>query len=628
MLIAALFVLLFLSPALPAQDRGEPYRVLVLHSHRSSLPANTDWYNGIVRGFASAPDLRIEIDVEAPDLMRVDDADYVAELHRSYGLKYLDYMPDLVITTYTAAFTFLLKYGEALFSGVPIVFCDPDGRIVGAHKLPATMTGVAFNPDIAGTVELALALHPDTERVAVIVGAGAQGQWYGRLAEQAFQSLETRPDILWLKGLPSDELSEAVSRLPTRTVILYLIQYFDRAGNAYTPRSILRDVVDVAAVPTYGLWDTLIGTGIVGGRLITVEEDAFRAAQMGVRILRGEAPQAIPVVNRLDNPAIFDAPALARWRIDEDRLPAGSRIRNRQPSLLQEHTGAIATGALVIALQGVLIAALFLNRRRLHRTERALRDEHTRGKQTMSDMIALRATLARYGKQRSLGAMATAIAHEINQPLIAIQNYAQAAKRRLGSSDDQTPKLLALVEKIEGQANRAGEITHKVRAFINTKQVTLEPLPLSTTLQAAVGLMELETERRGCLIDCTCAGDLPAVLADGLQVQLVLVNLLQNAIQSVCGDEASDRCVRVHAERINGEVQVCVSDRGPGVPSEQVDAIFEPLYSAKSGGMGMGLSICQDIVDAHGGRLWYAPSPAGGAMFCFTLRVASHDKNT
>jgi signal transduction histidine kinase len=140
--------------------------------------------------------------------------------------------------------------------------------------------------------------------------------------------------------------------------------------------------------------------------------------------------------------------------------------------------------------------------------------------------------------------------------------------------------------------------------------------------------MELETERRGCLIDCTCAGDLPAVLADGLQVQLVLVNLLQNAIQSVCGDEASDRCVRVHAERINGEVQVCVSDRGPGVPSEQVDAIFEPLYSAKSGGMGMGLSICQDIVDAHGGRLWYAPNPAGGAMFCFTLRVASHDKNT
>ena len=121
---------------------------------------------------------------------------------------------------------------------------------------------------------------------------------------------------------------------------------------------------------------------------------------------------------------------------------------------------------------------------------------------------------------------------------------------------------------------------------------------------------------------------LPAVLADGLQVQLVLVNLLQNAIQSVCGDEASDRCVRVHAEKINGEVQVCVSDRGPGVPSQQVEAIFEPLHSAKSGGMGMGLSICRDIIDAHGGRLWYAPNPAGGAIFCFTLHVASHDKNT
>ena len=625
---AALCVLLFLCPALPAQDRSEPYRVLVLHSHGSSLPANTDWHNGILRGLASAPDMQVQIDVEAPDLTRVDDADYVAELRRGYALKYRDYRPDLVIATYTPAFLFLLKYGEELFSGVPIVFCDPDGRIASAHKLPETMTGVTFNPDFVGTLELALALHPDTERVAVIVGTGAYGQWYEHLAEQAFQSLKTRPDVVWLKGLPSTELLEAVSRLPARTVILYLVQYQDRAGNFYTPHSILRDVVDVASVPTYGLWDTLIGTGIVGGRMITLEEDGFRAAQMGVRILRGEAPHAIPVVNRLHNPAIFDAPALARWRIDDDRLPAGSRIRNRQPSLLQEHPGAIATGALVIALQGVLIAALFVNWRRLQRTERALRDENARSKQTMSDMIALRATLARYGKQRSLGAMATAIAHEINQPLIAIQNYAQAAKRRLGIGNDQTSKLQALFEKIEGQATRAGDITHKVRAFISTKQVALEPLPLCATLREAVGMMELETERRGCVIDCMCVGEVPTVLADGLQVQLVLVNLLQNAIQSVCGDEASERRVCVHAERINGEVQVCVSDRGPGVPSDQVETIFEPLHSAKRGGMGMGLSICRDIIEAHGGQLWYEPNPAGGAMFCFTLRVASHDQNS
>lgn len=628
MRIAALFALLFISPALPAQDRGEPYRVLLLHSHGSSLPANTDWHNGILRGFASAPDMQVQIDVEAPDLTRVDDADYGAELRRSYALKYRDYRPELVIATYTPAFEFLFNYGEELFPGVPIVFCDADGRIVGAHKLPATMTGVTFNADIAGTLELALALHTDTERVAVIVGAGAYGQWYERLAEQAFQSLKTRPDVVWLKGLPSNELSEAVSRLPARTVILYLIQYRDRAGNAYTPQSILRDVVDVASVPTYGLWDTLIGTGIVGGRMITLEDDGFRAAQMGVRILRGEAPQAIPVVNRLHNPAIFDAPALARWHIDEDRLPAGSFIRNRQPSLLEEHPAAIATGGLVIALQGMLIAALFVNRRRLRLTEHALRDENARGKQTMHDMLALRARLARYGKQRSLGTMATAIAHEINQPLIAIQNYAQAAKRRLQGGNDDMPKLQALFEKIEAQANRAGTITHKVRALINTNEVSLGPLPLCTTLHEAVEMMELETERRGCRIDCASAGDLPAVLADGLQVQLVLVNLLQNAIQSVCGDEASDRCVRVHAEKINGEVEVCVSDRGPGVPPERVEVIFDPLYSAKSGGMGMGLSICRDIISAHGGRLWYAPNPAGGAMFCFTLRVANHDDNT
>ena len=85
--------------------------------------------------------------------------------------------------------------------------------------------------------------------------------------------------------------------------------------------------------------------------------------------------------------------------------------------------------------------------------------------------------------------------------------------------------------------------------------------------------------------------------------------------------------MRVHAEQIDDQIQVCVSDRGPGVLPEQVDAIFDPLYSARSGGMGMGLSICRNIIDVHGGQLRYAPNPAGGAMFCFTLRVASHDDN-
>jgi two-component system sensor kinase FixL len=141
--------------------------------------------------------------------------------------------------------------------------------------------------------------------------------------------------------------------------------------------------------------------------------------------------------------------------------------------------------------------------------------------------------------------------------------------------------------------------------------------------QEVIRLMEPESEARGCHIACESLADLPLVLADDLQVQLVLVNLLHNALHSVCEGQGSEKLVSIDVRELDDHaVQVSVMDRGVGVPSERIDDIFEPLYSGKKGGMGMGLAICRDIIDAHGGRIWYDPNPVGGAIFRFTLRKA------
>ncbi len=133
-------------------------------------------------------------------------------------------------------------------------------------------------------------------------------------------------------------------------------------------------------------------------------------------------------------------------------------------------------------------------------------------------------------------------------------------------------------------------------------------------------MIEPETANRKCRISYLPAGDLPSVLADSLQVQLVVVNLLQNSLQSVCSSYRYDKRIHIdlglHKDR---ELKVGVTDQGPGVPPDRVAEIFEPLYSSTSGGMGMGLAISKAIIEAHGGRLWYEPNPAGGAKFQFTL---------
>jgi C4-dicarboxylate-specific signal transduction histidine kinase len=329
------------------------------------------------------------------------------------------------------------------------------------------------------------------------------------------------------------------------------------------------------------------------------------------------------VVDRLQNPAIFDGVELVRWNIKENRVPAGSQIRHRPVSALDRYRTEILITVAVIFLQTGMIALLMLSRRRLRQAQTALRDEYARRTEVETFAGRLRARLARFSKQHSLGAMATSIAHEINQPLIAIQNYAQAAIRRLQTDSEEKPKLVELLAKIEGQAQRAGAITQRVRTLVNSNEPQLSPTPLSPLIDEVLRMMEPESEARGCRIACEPAADLPPVRADALQVQLVLVNLLNNALRSVSESGESSRLICIDVLPLDDrEVQISVTDKGPGVPPERVENIFEPLYSGASAGMGMGLAICRDIIGAHGGRIWYEPNPAGGAVFRFTLQTA------
>lgn len=606
-----LILALILSIAGPIAASGDavPFRVLILNSFRNSAPINEDWYNGLLRGFSLATDLRVEIDTEAPDLAHFTATDHIDDLIDFYRRNYHDRAPHLIVPTYTPALRFLLVHGEDLFPGVPMVFLGAESDFVAARQLPAHVTGTTLRADISGTLDLALNLHPEAKRVALIAGSGPHGRHMERQARKVLPAFEGRVEFIWLRGMPFDELLDAVMQLPEQTLILYLAQLQDRAGQAHVPRSTLRALAPAASAPIYGLWDTLLGHGIVGGRMVTVEEDGFLAAQMALRVLRGEAPAAVPVVARRVNPAIVDGRELVRWRIDEDRLPSGSEIRHRPLPIWEVYRGEIIVTLAVIILQGFLIVALVVSRQRL--------------RQAQGVAAGLRNRLTRFGRERSLSTMATAVAHEINQPLIAIQNYAQAARRYLQSGIDAKPKLVELVTKIDGQVERAGAITQRVRAVVNRTEPQLSPVALAPTLAEVVALLEPEARSRGCRILCE-PGDPPAVLADGLQIQLVMVNLLQNALRAVCSGDRFDKTVIVDVRPgSDRHLQVSIIDRGPGIAPEKAADIFEPLYSGSDGGMGLGLALCQTIIDAHGGRLWYQPNPSGGAIFRFSLRIAA-----
>ena len=620
--ILALSLLVSASASAPAPPATK--RILVLQSYRAAMPINSQFLAGIAAGLDLPIGVPVEIDTESLDLSRIHDEEYVRRLVGVYELKYHANPPDLIIAAHMPAARFLLDHRRELFPGIPIVFCSRELPSVDVEQLPPEVTGIRSKHDVAGTVELMSRLHPKMEHIAVILGSSSLDAGWEYDIENAVRPLEPDRKVVWLRGLPLPELINAVRALPPHTAILYVIQLGDRDGNSYVPRKVVQAVSEAANAPVYGLWDTLMGAGIVGGRLISIDQQSIAAGKIARRILLGEAPATIPVVRMERNDVSVDARQLKRWNIDQHLLPEGSHILYRERSLWEQHRDAILLASGLIVLQALWIAVLLWNRNRLRLAQNSLRKESHLRAQSEEVTRRLQTRLGAADKQSTLGALAGRIAHEVNQPLIAIKNYAQAARRYVPPDSTTGGKLAELVAEMEGEADRAGTIIRKIRTLLGSGQVDAIPVELDPVLKEVIAVMKSEADGHGCRIDYRVAAPVPVVLADALQVQLVMVNLLRNAMEAAVsydrnGDESVSITVGETADRM---VQVSVADTGPGVPADEVEDIFEPLYSRKEAGMGVGLATCRTIIEAHDGRIWCTPNPAGGAIFHFTIPVA------
>jgi signal transduction histidine kinase len=622
--LRVLSLLLLVLASASASSLSEPTRILVLQSFRNAMPVNSDFFAGIREGLDQPTHIPVEIDSEDLDLSRINDEEYVQKLVEIYALKYRTSPPNLIITTHTTATRLLLNHRNELFPGVPIVFCAAELSSEELEQLPPDVTGVTSKGDFAGTLKLMSRLHPDMRQIALILGGSDLDTSREQDLRKALRPFETRFEVIWLRGLPLPELIESARASPPHTAILYVVQFGDRNGVSYVPRKVVQAVCENASAPVYGLWDTLMGTGIVGGRLIPIEQEGVMAGKIARRILLGEAPASIPVVRMEQNPVVVDAQQLERWDIDERLLPDGSRILNREPSVWQEHRNAILIASGLIVLQALWIAALLWNRKRLQRMQTSLTLECGRRAQAEELSRRLQKRLGLADKQSTLGALAGRIAHEINQPLIALKNYAQAAQRYVPPESTNGGKLSELLAEMEGEADRAGTIIRKIRRLLSSGHVDTGPVDLDPVLKEVLALMEPEADAHGCRIDYRVIGPGPIVQADTLQVQLVMVNLLRNAMEASASDahEGGASISVTVGEAADRMVEVSVTDSGPGVPADEVEDIFESLYSTKEAGMGVGLATCRTIVEAHGGRIWCTPNPAGGAIFHFTIPAA------
>ena len=220
----------------------------------------------------------------------------------------------------------------------------------------------------------------------------------------------------------------------------------------------------------------------------------------------------------------------------------------------------------------------------------------------------------------TMGEMAAAMAHEINQPLAAIVNYASAGKRMLKSDESDIDAVTSALDSIGTQAHRAGEIIRRLRNFVKPEIVSRETASLSTIVEEIRPLAELDARANNIVLEIDVPEDLPDIEADQLQIQQVILNLLRNGIDSMSEVNPEDRQLVLTACKVpDGDIRVDVIDRGHGISEEVGCNLFNTFFTTKQSGMGMGLAICKTIVQSHGGTLSYSNNLSAGATFSVTL---------
>jgi signal transduction histidine kinase/ABC-type uncharacterized transport system substrate-binding protein len=581
---------------------SEPWRVLLLHSSSYAL---SPWSN-------IAATFRAELVKRSPRPLDIHDISFDVLRYQGRPQEegpFVEYLRalfserkvDLVVPIGVPAATFLQRHRSLLFSTVPMLIVGAaDGRIPDATLTPID-TAVATLIDIPSEIENILRLRPDTKDIVILGGQSPADQYWLSELRRHVRPFEERVNFVWLDSLPFDEMLRRAAALPEHAVIYLFLLSVDARGVPYSEDRALDLVRAVAAVPICGIGDYQVGRGIVGGPVVQSDAIGGRAAGVALRILGGEAPSEIKIPP-VEFSSTYDWRELRRWGMAESLLPAGSVVRFREPGVWEQYRWLILLAAAAIVAQALLIAGLFYQRRQRRVAE-------VEARRRMGE-------LALVNRRAAIGEMSASLAHEIKQPLSAIVMSGDAGVRWLARQPPNPEEAAAALKQIVADAYRANQLLESIRAMFKKDEQSRSLLDVNDVVREVLMLLRIELDEHDVTVRTALSDGAPRVMGNRIQLQQVVLNLARNAIDAMDAVGERSRLLKVASAATDAdEFVVTIEDNGPGIVPDILDRLFEPFVTTKSGGMGMGLSICRSIVEAHGGRLSAAPAKPHGVRF-------------
>jgi signal transduction histidine kinase len=527
--------------------------------------------------------------------------DYLANLFKARKL-------DLIVTIGAPATFFVQKYREQFFPSTPLVIGGPEQRAIDYSKLTSNEAPVAVTLNFKGWIENILQVLPDTTHIAWAVGASPLERFWTEEFRRVSQSFPDTISFEYFNDLRFEEMLERVSKLPPHSAIFFVDLRIDGAGVPLDRDSVLPRLRAVTNAPIFSYVENYLGQGIVGGPMMSTAEVGRRMAEAAVRILKGEVPGDLKIPPLASAVPQYDWRELQRWNIREDRLPAASVVRFREPTVWQQYRSQVALVVGLILLQGALISGLLFERRRRVHAEIQAR---TRS-----------AELAHINRFSTAGELTATIAHELNQPLGAILTNIETAELMVKSPAPDLHEIGEILADIRRDDVRASEVIGRLRSMLKKAPFELQNFDLNDIARETMRLLSaLAIAREVDLTSFITPTPLP-IKGDEIQLQQVIVNLIVNAMDAMSDMPSAERRIKVATTRDGPTACLFVSDVGPGIRLDQLKQVFESFFTTKPQGIGMGLSIARTIVEAHGGQLSVENEPGRGATFCIRLALA------
>src|SRR3954447_3955997 len=597
---------------LPGPVAAEPAQrsVLVLEQSSAGLPFNTALASAIRSTINAGSKSPISFYSEHLDANRFFGPEYENEFVQFLKAKYRERHIDVVIVVGVSALDFIARRREQLWPSVPVVFAAIDEAAMSRRTLPNNVTGATMQLTLQDMVKVARIVMPNLNAVAM-VGDPLERQTSFRHFADEIPAVAAQLKIVNLMDLPLAELAKRLAVLPDNTAVIYTGIYFTSDGVSYIPAELTSQIAEWANRPVVVTASSYLNKGAIGGYIVQSNAIGQQAGRMALRILAGESASDIPVA-KVPSQLIFEWPALQRWKISESRLPPGSEILFREPTVWERYSWQIALITAVILLQTGLISALLREHRRRKFSE-------VQSRQRMAE-------LAHVNRFSTAGELTASIAHEINQPLGSILTNAETAQEILKSSNPDIVELNEIVDDIVRDDRRASEVIRRMRSLLAKAPFELKSLDLNDVARETVEfLSSLAVGRNIELLSVTTPDALP-ILGDRVQLQQVILNLVVNGMDAMKDTRIEERTISIRTSRVENFAELSVSDRGPGIPEDKLKEVFEPFFTSKAGGMGMGLSIARTIIEAHHGLISARNQVHGGASFRIRLpleRIAS-----